>query len=71
WNIAEAFVTYKGNDYRFWAEHELIENQYTYEFMDGEPQGDFDFEKFEQDVHEMLDNYDNFCAEHNIEKVEI
>ena len=34
WNIQEAFVTHKGSEYRFWAEHELLQNEYTYGFYD-------------------------------------
>lgn len=67
WNIPEAFVTYKGNEYRFWAEHELLMDEVSYEFIDQEPPEDFDWQQFEADVREMLDNYEAFCKAQNIE----
>lgn len=45
----------------------MVFDEVTTEFTDGEPQGDFDFEQFERDCRDMLENYDNFCEEHALE----
>lgn len=68
WNIAEAWVEHEGREFRFWAEHELLMNEYHYEFIDEEPGAGFDWDQFDKDVREMLDNYDSFMEERNIEK---
>ena len=66
WNIQKAFVTHKGNEYRFWAEHELLQDEVTYEFIGDEPDDNFDFEQFDKDVRAMLENYDQFCEDQKI-----
>lgn len=53
--IREGFVTYKGDEFRFWYEKDYRDGSTAYEFMDGEPNDDFDFAEFDERLAKYCD----------------
>lgn len=67
WSI-EGIVEHKGNQYKFWAEWEMLMDEVSYEFTDGEPSDSFNFSQFEEDCRAMLENYSQFCEDNNLKE---
>ena len=53
-SMHDATVTYKGDEYQFWAEYDVLNDSFVAEFNDDEPQGDFDFTAWSDDVEKHL-----------------
>ncbi|MEU2203565.1 hypothetical protein AB0P19_07025 [Microbacterium oleivorans] len=53
-SIHDATVTHRGDEYIFWAELDLLDDSFTTEFNDDQPQGDFDWDGFESEVEKHI-----------------
>lgn len=53
-SMHDAVVTYKGDEYLFWAELDLLDDSFVAEFDGDQPQGDFDVEAWDKEVESFI-----------------
>jgi hypothetical protein len=53
--LIEGVVEYKGNQFAFWYQYDERDGEKLYEFRDGEPSDDFDFQAFEDSCQARLE----------------
>lgn len=53
-SVHDCTVTHDGQEHAFWAELDLLNDDFVTDFNDDEPRGDFDFEAWRSAVEHSL-----------------